>query len=49
MLLNEAKEGNEQAARFLMRKLTNVLEDLSASRNIILDCNDFLVQLEEHL
>jgi len=32
-----------------MRKLTNVLEDLSSSRNIILECNDFLVQLEEHL
>ena len=32
-----------------MRKITNVLEDLSAGRNIILDCNDFLVQLEEHL
>jgi len=33
----------------LIRKITNILEDLSHSRDIILECNDFLVQLEEHL
>jgi len=49
ILLGEVREGSEQASRFLMRKITNVLEDLSGGRNIILDCNDFLVQLEEHL
>ena len=43
------REGSEQASRFLVRKVSNILEDLSASRNLILDCNDFLVQLEEHL
>ena len=32
-----------------MRKITNILTDLSSSRETILECNDFLVQLEEHL
>jgi len=45
ILLGEVREGSQQASSFLLRKMTNILEDLSSSRNLILDCNDFLVQL----
>ena len=49
ILLKETKDGNQQAGLFLLRKITNILEDHSANRNIILECNDFLIQLEEIL
>lgn len=48
-MIENLKEGSDQAGKFLLRKVTNVLEDLGGCRNLILDCNDFLMQLEEHL
>ena len=49
VLARNMLEGNEQARQFLVRKVTNTLTDLSGARDTILECNDFLVQLEEHL
>ena len=34
---------------YLLRKIKNILGDLSATREIVLDCNNFLVKLEEHI
>lgn len=48
-MVQSVREGSEQSVRFLTRKVTNILEDLAGCRHLILDCNDFLMQLEEHL
>ena len=34
---------------YVLRKIKNILGDLSSTREIVLDCNNFLVQLQEHI
>jgi hypothetical protein len=43
------KEQGRNSEQYLLRKISLVLADMSKSRGIILECNDFLVQLMEIL
>jgi hypothetical protein len=42
-LISGIEKGERNCSEFLVRKITNILGDLSKTRDIILECNDFLV------
>lgn len=38
--------GDKDSEKYVIRKCKNILEDLSSLRETVLDCNNFLVDLQ---